>query len=316
MNKIISFLIIGFSLFTQCKTTAQTPKMGANTTVETDTTAEKMVLYQRNVGGWAKAIDNVKIDYTKALTEGDKAAIADDVNRNDATIDNNATSREIKYLLTAFKKTSNPKYLKSAENGIRYLLKMQYESGGFPQFYPDTSGYRKHITFNDNAMINALEVLKNVAEGKKEGNLVDKSLVEPSKKAIEKGIACILKTQIKQNGVLKSWCAQHDKNTFLPAKARAYELPSLSGQETVGIITFLMSIEKPSEDVKIAIKSAVAWLESVKIKGFSVQDMLAPKEKTRPNCTVRIGNKYTVSARFFFWCENILNIKTFDFNRF
>ena len=299
MNKIIGFLIIGLSLFTHYKMTAQTPKTTTRTAIETDTTAEKMVLYQRSVGGWAKAIDNVKIDYTKPLTEGDKAAIADDANRNDATIDNNATSREIKYLLTAFKKTSNPKYLKSAENGIRYLLKMQYANGGFPQFYPDTSGYRKHITFNDNAMINALEVLKKVAEGKKGGNLVDKSLVEPSKKAVEKGIACILKTQIKQNGVLKSWCAQHDKNTFLPAKARAYELPSLSGQETVGIITFLMSIEKPSEDVKIAIKSAVKWLESVKIKGFNVQDVLAPKEKSRKNRVLVADANSTIWARFY-----------------
>ena len=299
MSKITAFLIIGLSLFTQGKTTAQTPKTASNAAIEIDTTAEKMVLYQRNVGGWAKAIDNVKIDYKKVLSEGDKAALIDDTNRNDATIDNNATSREIKYLLTAFKKTSNPKYLKSAENGIRYLLKMQYESGGFPQFYPDTSGYRKHITFNDNAMINALEVLKNVAEGKKEGNLVDKSLVEPSKKAVEKGIACILKTQIKQNGVLKSWCAQHDKNTFSPAKARAYELPSLSGQETVGIITFLMSIEKPSEEVKIAIKSAVAWLESVKIKGFNVQDILAPKEKSRRDRVLVADANSTIWARFY-----------------
>ena len=105
MSKIIGFLIIGLSLFIDDKMTAQTPKTGSNTAVETDTTAEKMVLYQRSVGGWAKAIDNVKIDYKKVLTEGDKAALIDDANRNDATIDNNATSREIKYLLTAFKKT-------------------------------------------------------------------------------------------------------------------------------------------------------------------------------------------------------------------
>ena len=164
MNKLITFSILILSLFTQCKTTAQPLRTTTNPAVETDTIAEKMVIYQRNVGGWAKALDNVKIDYKKPLSEGERAGVIDDANRNDATIDNNATIREIKYLLSAYKKTKNEKYLKSAENGILYLLKMQYTNGGFPQFYPDTSGYRKHITFNDNAMVNVLEILKNVAE--------------------------------------------------------------------------------------------------------------------------------------------------------
>lgn len=299
MNKLVAYLIIGLSFFTQCKTTAQTPKTTTDANAVTDTIAEKMLLYQRNVGGWAKAIDNVKIDYKKPLSEADKAAILDDANLNDATIDNNATSREIRHLLMAFKKTGNQKYVQAAEKGIQYLLKMQYENGGFPQFYPDTSGYRKQITFNDNAMINALEVLRSVAEGKNGGELVDKSLVEPSKKAVERGIECILKTQIKQNGVLKSWCAQHDKYTFLPTKARAYELPSLSGQETVGIITFLMAIDKPSEAVKTSIKSAVEWLESVKIKGFNVQDIDAPKEKMGKDRVLVADANSTIWARFY-----------------
>jgi PelA/Pel-15E family pectate lyase len=235
----------------------------------------------------------------KPLSESDKAAIIDDVNRNDATIDNNATSREIKHLLTAYKKTSNVKYLKSAENGIRYLLKMQYENGGFPQFYPDTSSYRKHITFNDNAMINALEVLKNVAEGKKDGELVDKSLVEPAKKAVERGIDCILKTQIRKDEKLTVWCAQHDLRTLKPTKARAYELPSLSGQETVGILAFLMALDNPSEDVKAAIKAGVEWLELNKIKGFKVEDIAAPKEKSGKDRVLVADANATIWARFY-----------------
>ena len=299
MNKIIVFGISVLSLFTQCTTTAQPLKTTANKTVETDTIAEKMVLYQRAIGGWAKAVDNVKIDYKKPLSEGDRAAVIDDANRNDATIDNNATTREIKHLLTVYKKTANVKYLKSAENGIRYLLKMQYENGGFPQFYPDTSGYRKHITFNDNAMTNALEVLKNVAEGKKDADSVDKSLVEPAKKAVERGIDCILKLQIRKDGKLTVWCAQHDLNTFKPTKARAYELPSLSGQETVGILAFLMSIDNPSEAVKTAIKSGVEWLELNKIKGFKYEDIVAPKEKSRKDRVLIADANSTIWARFY-----------------
>lgn len=299
MNKLITFSILILSLFTQCTTTAQPLKTTTNPAVETDTIAEKMVIYQRNVGGWAKALDNVKIDYKKPLSEGDRAAVIDDANRNDATIDNNATSREIKYLLSAYKKTKNEKYLKSAENGILYLLKMQYANGGFPQFYPDTSGYRKHITFNDNAIVNVLEILKNVAESKKDGELVDKSLIEPAKKAVERGIDCILKTQIKINGQLTVWCAQHDLNTFKPTKARAYELPSLSGQETVGILAFLMTIDKPSEEIKTAIKAGVNWLELNKIKGFKYEDIIEPKEKSGRDRVIIADANSTIWARFY-----------------
>ena len=37
--------------------------------------------------------------------------------------------------------------------------------------------------------------------------------------AYDQGIDCILKTQIIVNGKPTVWCAQHDENTFLPAKA-------------------------------------------------------------------------------------------------
>jgi PelA/Pel-15E family pectate lyase len=300
MNKLIGFSISILSIFIQCKTTAQAPKITTtNSTIEIDTIAEKMVIYQRNIGGWAKALDNVKIDYKKPLSEGDRAGVIDDANRNDATIDNSATTREIRYLLTAYKKTLNVKYLKSAEKGIHFLLEMQYANGGFPQFYPDTSGYRKHITFNDNAMINALEVLKNVADGKKDGELVDKSLVEPSKKAVEKGVNCILNLQVKINGKLTVWCAQHDLNSFKPTKARAYELPSLSGQETVGILAFLMSIDNPLEAIKTSIKSGVEWLELNKIKGYKYEDIVAKKEKSGKDRVITADANSTIWARFY-----------------
>ncbi|HVF81895.1 MAG TPA: pectate lyase, partial [Flavisolibacter sp.] len=130
-----------------------------------DVQADRMLLYQRSVGGWPKHINEVKVDYAKPLSEGEKAGVLDDKFRNDATIDNNATTKEIRYLLKAYKQSSNKEYLKAAENGVRYLLLMQKDNGGFPQFYPDSSNYRGQITYNDNAMINALNILWDVAYG-------------------------------------------------------------------------------------------------------------------------------------------------------
>jgi pectinesterase len=264
-----------------------------------DYVADNMLLYQRNAGGWPKHIGEVKIDYTKKLSPAEKAGVMDDFARNDATIDNNATSKEIRYLVTAYKKWHNKSYLDAAEKGIRYLLKMQYSNGGFPQFYPDTSIYRSEITFNDNAMINALNVLWDVTHGINDFDVVDKSFINPSEKAIERGIDCILKTQIKVNGKLTVWCAQYDKHTLQPAKARAYELVSLSGLESVGIVEFLMKVQHPSKQIKDAVNNAVQWFQQSKIDGYNYIDI---KDATQPNGRDRIlapEKNSVVWARFY-----------------
>jgi PelA/Pel-15E family pectate lyase len=89
-------------------------------------------------------------------------------------------------------------------------------------------------------------------------------------------VECILKTQVMQDGKLTVWCAQHDERTLAPAKARAYELPSLSGNESVGIVRFLMEIEHPSPEVVRAIEAAVAWFRASRIKGILVKAVAAP----------------------------------------
>src|SRR5262249_23476136 len=98
--------------------------------------------------------------------------------------------------------------------------------------------------------------------------------------AFDKGIDCILKCQIKVDGKLTVWCAQHDEKDFSPRPARTYELVSLSGAESVGIVRLLMSLDHPSPEVRQAEQGAVAWLESAKINGIRVErrpDSQAPR---------------------------------------
>lgn len=244
-----------------------------------DSVADNMLLFQRNNGGWQKHFEGKAVNYNKQWSPAENATIKEDKFNADATIDNGATTKEIRYLAKAYQKTGNKDYLKAAENGIRYLLKMQYASGGFPQYYPDTSLYRSEVTYNDNAMINALNVLWDVAHGTNGLDVVDASLVKPAEKAVEKGIQCILNTQVKVNGKLTVWCAQYDRRTLQPAKARAFELVSLSGSESVDIVTFLMKVENPSPAIQNAIKSAVEWFEKSRIDGYrytNVKDASQP----------------------------------------
>jgi len=264
-----------------------------------DAVADNMLLYQRSIGGWPKAVNEVKVDYTKTLNELDKAGVNTGKSRNDATIDNNATTKEIRYLVKAYKQTNNKEYLKAAENGIRYLLLMQQPSGGFPQFYPDSSSYRAQITYNDNAMVNALNVLWDVAHGTNGFDVVDAKLTALSTDAVNRGIDCILKTQVRVNGKLTGWCAQHDRKTLKPTKARAFELVSLSGMETVGIVRFLMKVDHPSNEIKTAIQAAIEWLDAVKITGYKYEDII---DKTQPGGRDRVITPEASSviwARFY-----------------
>ncbi len=85
---------------------------------------------------------------------------------------------------------------------------------------------------------------------------------------MERGIECILKCQIVVDGKRTAWCAQHDEVDYRPRPARTYELVSISGGESVGILRFLMSLDDPSPEVARAIEAGVAWFESVKLTGI------------------------------------------------
>jgi PelA/Pel-15E family pectate lyase len=230
--------LIGFSLVSMLLSQA---------VIAQDAVADNMLMFQRSYGGWPKHFHEKAINYKQTFSDAEKAVIASEVDKNDATIDNNATTKEIWYLAKMYKQYHNAKYLVAVENGVRYLLKAQNKNGGWPQYFPDASLYRSEITYNDNAMINVLKVLQDVTLKHNDLDIVDVSLLEPSKAAIEKGIDCILKTQVKVNGKLTVWCAQYDASSLKPAKARAFELASLSGAESVGIVEFLMEQSKPSQ---------------------------------------------------------------------
>ncbi|CAH0294695.1 pectate lyase [Chryseobacterium sp. Bi04] len=233
-----------------------------------DTLAEKMLVYQLPNGGWGKQLnDKSVVNYNSPLDKNLLKKIKE-TGDDHATIDNNATSREINSLIRAYKFTKNTEYLKSAEKGIQYLLLMQYKNGGFPQYYPNSAIYRKQITYNDNAMINALTVLYNVAEGKNDFDVVDSKLKEKSKTAVQKGIECILKTQVLQKGMPTIWADQYNEITLQPDKARAFEPISLATAESVGIVRFLMQ-QPVTPEIEKSIKSAVNWFKQNKIEGYS-----------------------------------------------
>jgi PelA/Pel-15E family pectate lyase len=119
-------------------------------------------------------------------------------------------------------------------------------------------------------MIGVMSLLRDIARGEEIYSFVPDEIRRKCQAAVDRGIQCILKCQIRLDGRRAVWCAQHDRDTFEPRKARSYELASLSGSESVGIVRFLMKIEHPSDEVIRAIEDAVAWFERSELKGIKV----------------------------------------------
>lgn len=102
------------------------------------------------------------------------------------------------------------------------------------------------------------------------------------------------------NGELTVWCAQHDRVTLEPCKARAYELPSLSGQESDNIVLLLMSLPNPSTDIVKSIEGAIKWFQKSKIKGIQ-KEYFTNSEGKKDYRMVPCEDCPTLWARFMNW---------------
>tara|TARA_B110000914_G_scaffold37718_1_gene30873 strand:+ start:4020 stop:5054 length:1035 start_codon:yes stop_codon:yes gene_type:complete len=226
--------------------------------------AGKVMLYQRENGGWPK-----NQDMSDDLSKSDRKKLRKKRDElEDTTIDNGATHTPLRFLTRVWKQKADPTIEASLHQGLSFLLKSQYSNGGWPQRRHD-SGYGRHITYNDGAMIGVMAFLRDLLqEGPSFLTSVEK---EQIKEALTKGLDCLLKSQIRIDAKPTVWCAQHDRKTLLPAKARSYEHPSFSGGESAGIVKYLMQIKDPSPEVRAAIEGAVTWLDQHKIEGIVIE---------------------------------------------
>ncbi len=227
--------------------------------------ADNVISWQSPQGGWPKNTDlGTGPPPPEVFAQAQRSGTA-------STIDNGATTTPMCFLALVVQSTRDTRYSAAFDRGIDYLLAAQYQNGGWPQYFPLRKGYYSHITYNDDAMVNVLTILRNVAAGKAPYEFVDQARRARAAEAVARGIDCIMRTQIKQDRKLTVWCAQHDETTLKPAWARNFEPPTLSGGESVGIVRFLMEIDQPAPEINAAIEGAIAWFQAVAIHGVRLE---------------------------------------------
>ena len=248
--------------------------------------ARNIITWQVADGGWSKNIDMISKprapgDLYDANNENRFPDAADfdipvDVNWHYiATLDNDSTWMQIRFLarvatalLAAHRDAQAAPICASVQRGVEYLLNSQYPNGGWPQVWPLEGGYHDAITINDDAMTHAVEILHGVAAGAVEYKFLPAAMVKRAGPAAERGIVCLLKLQMTENGVKTAWAQQYDALTLEPTSARNYEMPALTSDESFPVVEFFMSLPNPTPAEVAAVRDACAWFVKVEIFGF------------------------------------------------
>src|SRR5262249_21889335 len=156
-----------------------------------------------------------------------RAKLTSDRALDDSTIDNGATVTQLRLLARVFTANEKDRFKAAFLGGFDYLLAAQYPNGGWPQYFPLRTDYSRHITFNDDAMMNVMTLLRDASTGAASMAFVDQPRRTRAADAVQRGLAIVLRTQIRVNGRVTGWCQQHDAETLVPVKARTYEHPSI-----------------------------------------------------------------------------------------
>jgi PelA/Pel-15E family pectate lyase len=236
---------------------------------------DNILLFQKDNGGWPKNYDMFAI-----LTEDQKDSVRAGHALTNTTFDNDNTYTQIEALAQIYASTQVDKYKDAALRGLDFILSAQYKNGGFPQYYPLESNYSRHITYNDGVFEGIMELMRDIIDNKPQYAFVDVKRRDKLTNAFKKGVDCILKTQIVDDGKLTAWCQQHDEVTLQPAWARKFEPPSICNGESADVVLFLMSFDHPKKELINAIQGAVTWFEASKIYNTRVKTIPAERMQT------------------------------------
>jgi len=224
--------------------------------------AENLLAYQYRDGGWPK-----NVDWLRTWTAEELAAIRTrHGGRDGGTLDNSTTWTHVQYLAAVYQQTRLGRYAEAAGKGLRWIIGQQNErSGGWRGADVDA------ITFNDHVMAGVLQTLGAAGLDDERYGFVEPQTRDVARQAREKGIACVLRCQIRVGGQLTAWAQQHSHEDFAPVWGRSFEPPAITAKESVGVVRLLMEINDPPPEVVEAVQAAVTWFQKAKITGRRIE---------------------------------------------
>lgn len=243
--------------------------------------ADIVVSFQTPAGGWGKNLDMSKEprhpgerygpdNLSRFLAPDDFDTPREPDWNYIGTIDNDATTTQLNFLakvIAAEGAADARKYREAFLRGVRYLFEAQYPNGGWPQVWPLEGGYHDAVTYNDDAMTQVMELMRNVSEGQGDFSFVAQDMRAKARASFARGLPCILATQIRSDGKLTAWPQQDDPITLKPSSARNYELPAASAGESTSILLLLMDLPHPTAAEQQSIRAGITWLRKTAIYG-------------------------------------------------
>jgi PelA/Pel-15E family pectate lyase len=240
---------------------------------EIEKIADNMLLFQKDNGGWPK-----NYDFFAILTPEQVKLVKAGKSDTHTTFDNGNTYTQIAALAIAWQATKIERYKTGCIKGLEFILQSQYRNGGWPQFYPiEKNNYSSHITYNDGVMEGIMQLLKDILDNNSLYSFIDNNFKGKLQIAYNKGLDCILKTQIIDDGKLTVWGQQHDEVTLQPAWARKFEPACICNKESAELVLFLMSIDHPNKEIINSIQHAVSWFLDSRIYNTRIKTISAPR---------------------------------------
>jgi len=225
---------------------------------------ESILSYQAPNGGWSK-----HVDFTKGLRARGQSYFGESTEWSwISTIDNASTTSEMEFLALLDAVRPDPRYRQAFLRGLSYLAEAQLPTGCWPQVYPLMGSYHDAATFNDDATVHVLELMRDVASGET-APFVPADERARADSALSRGVECLVNSQYVFGGQRQAWGQQHDPVTLQPVAARSYELESQTPQESANILRFLMSLRAPGPRVVTAVHAGAAWLKKTQLHGYS-----------------------------------------------
>ncbi|MCL2400429.1 MAG: stalk domain-containing protein, partial [Defluviitaleaceae bacterium] len=254
--------------------------------------ATNFVYFQRDNGGWPRGNGQINAMPFQPDVGGMSPEAVQIIANNHAAEDSyfgrGITTNETRFLLRMYEATGIERFRDAGLRGLDTIFNVQNAGGGWP--YQITGGsYHRGVSISDNAIENIMTLLMNIYKDDLFVDTIGQARVARNANAFNSGMNWILGSQVRSSGFadgqerLTGWpfhVYQHGINNLplfpgaiagaagRPAWAREFEPPSISGNESIDIVGFLMTIPNPSQEVQDAIHAAVYFFDYIQITGY------------------------------------------------